>query len=99
LPVFPNKFISSTIQQGVCLQGAICNFHLNQLICPPRSKLWHNVGITENTNTKAKLMKTSTNTSVLLKAIDLELKTLLQQDIERFKIINENKRALVKKAA
>lgn len=44
-------------------------------------------------------MKTSTNTSVLLKAIDLELKTLLQQDIERFKIINENKRALVKKAA
>ena len=44
-------------------------------------------------------MKTSTNTSVILKAIDLELKALLQQDIERFKMIQENKRALIKKAA
>jgi hypothetical protein len=44
-------------------------------------------------------MKTSTDTSLILKSIDLELKALLQQDIERFKMMNENKRALVKKAA
>jgi hypothetical protein len=44
-------------------------------------------------------MKTSTNTSVILRSIDLELKALLQQDIERFKMIKENKQALVKNAA
>ena len=44
-------------------------------------------------------MKTSTNTSVILKSIDLELKALLQQDIERFKMTKENKEALVKNAA
>ncbi len=44
-------------------------------------------------------MKTSTNTSVILKAIDLELKALLQKDIERFKMIKENKRATIKTAA
>jgi hypothetical protein len=44
-------------------------------------------------------MKTSTNTSVILRSIDLELKALLQQDIERFKMMQENKRAPVKKAA
>ncbi|MDF2432632.1 MAG: hypothetical protein JWP44_2263 [Mucilaginibacter sp.] len=44
-------------------------------------------------------MKTSTNTSVLIKAIDLELKAILKQDIERFKAMQENKQAQVKKAA
>ena len=44
-------------------------------------------------------MKTSTETSVISKAIDLELKALLQQDLERFKMIRENKQAEVKKAA
>ncbi len=44
-------------------------------------------------------MKSSTSTTVILKAIDLELKASLQQDIERFKMIQENKQALIKKAA
>ncbi len=44
-------------------------------------------------------MKTSTHTRVILKGIDLELKALLQQDLERFKIIRENKQAVVKTAA
>jgi len=44
-------------------------------------------------------MKTSTHTRVILKGIDLELKALLQQDLERFKMIRENKQAVVKKAA
>ncbi|MDB5007199.1 MAG: hypothetical protein JWQ84_2451 [Mucilaginibacter sp.] len=44
-------------------------------------------------------MKTSTHTSVLLKAIDLELKALLKQDLERFKAMQENKQAQIKKAA
>ncbi len=34
-------------------------------------------------------MKTSTNAGVILKSIDLELRALLQQDIERFKMIQE----------
>jgi hypothetical protein len=44
-------------------------------------------------------MKTLTKTHVVLKSIDLELKTLLQQDIERFKMTKENSQATVKKAA
>jgi len=44
-------------------------------------------------------MKTSTKTTVMLKAIDLELKALLQKDIECFKMMKENKRATMKKAA
>ena len=44
-------------------------------------------------------MKTSTKTTVILKAIDLELKALLQQDIEIFKMIKENKQGSMKKAA
>ena len=44
-------------------------------------------------------MKTSIKTKVILKAIDLELKALLSQDIEHFKMIKENKQAAVKKAA
>jgi hypothetical protein len=48
---------------------------------------------------KNKFMKTSTHTRVILKGIDLELKALLQQDLERFKMIRENKQAVVKKAA
>jgi len=43
-------------------------------------------------------MKTSTKTTVILKAIDLELKALLQQDIKLFKITHV-KRAVVKHAA
>lgn len=43
-------------------------------------------------------MKTSTKTTVILKAIDLELKALLQQDLERFKA-QQNKQAVVKQAA
>jgi len=44
-------------------------------------------------------MKTSTNTTVILKALDLELKALLQQDLERFKMNKENKQVAIKKAA
>ncbi len=44
-------------------------------------------------------MKTSTNIRVILKSIDLELKALLQQDIERFKMTQENKQVPAKKAA
>jgi hypothetical protein len=44
-------------------------------------------------------MKTSTKTTAILKALDIELKTLLQKDIEHFKINQENKQAPVKKAA
>ena len=43
-------------------------------------------------------MKTSTKTTVILKAIDLELKALLMQDIERFKAAH-TKQAPVKQAA
>jgi len=44
-------------------------------------------------------METSTNTVVILKSIDLELKALLQQDLERFKMMKENKQADIKTAA
>jgi hypothetical protein len=60
--------------------------------------LWHSVGIWLST-TKILTMKTSTNTRVILKAIDLELKALLQKDLELFKMNQENKQAQVKKAA
>ena len=43
-------------------------------------------------------MKASTKTTVILKAIDLELKALLQQDLERFKM-QHTKRVPVKQAA
>ena len=43
-------------------------------------------------------MKTSTNTTVILKAIDLELKALLMQDLERFKM-KTTKQVAVKQAA
>ncbi|MEO6631627.1 MAG: hypothetical protein ABIN13_07900 [Mucilaginibacter sp.] len=43
-------------------------------------------------------MKTSTKTTVILKAIDLELKALLQQDLKVFKI-QHTKQAPVKQAA
>lgn len=43
-------------------------------------------------------MKTSTKTIVILKAIDLELKALLQRDLERFKM-QHTKQAPVKQAA
>jgi hypothetical protein len=44
-------------------------------------------------------MKTSTNTTVILKAIDLELKALLQNDLKNFKLNRENKQAQIKTAA
>jgi hypothetical protein len=44
-------------------------------------------------------MKTSTNTTVILKALDLELKALLQQDLERFRMNKQNKQVEIKKAA
>ena len=48
---------------------------------------------------KTKTMKTSTNSTVILKAIDLELKALLNRDIQNFKMMKENKQADIKKAA
>ena len=45
-------------------------------------------------------MKASTtSTSVIIKALDIELKALLQQDLERFKANLQNKQAALKKAA
>jgi hypothetical protein len=45
-------------------------------------------------------MKTSTdNTAILLKAIDLKLKMLLQQDLAQFKLNRENKPGRSYKAA
>ncbi|HEY4327155.1 MAG TPA: hypothetical protein VGN20_24420 [Mucilaginibacter sp.] len=45
-------------------------------------------------------MKTSTdNTAILLKAIDLKLKMLLQQDLAQFKLNRENKQGHITKAA
>ena len=44
-------------------------------------------------------MKTTTKTSVILKAIDHELRALLKKDIEHFKINQENKQDSVKHAA
>ena len=45
---------------------------------------WHGVGYSIVTNTKY-IMKASTNTTVILKALDLELKALLQKDLAQFK--------------
>jgi hypothetical protein len=44
-------------------------------------------------------MKTLTNTIVILKAIDLELKAMLQKDLENYKINKENQLRPLKKAA
>jgi len=44
-------------------------------------------------------MKTTTDTHVMLKAIDIELRALLQQDLKQYKAAKENKQAYVKKAA
>ena len=44
-------------------------------------------------------MKNSTNTAVILKAIDMELKTLLKKDLKHFKTIIENNQGQMKKAA
>jgi hypothetical protein len=45
-------------------------------------------------------MKTlNTNDTVILKAIDLELKALLQKDLERFKMNKHNNQVVIKKAA
>jgi len=44
-------------------------------------------------------MKTITKTELMLKAIDIELKTLLKKDLQMFKIIRENKRVPVANAA
>ncbi len=45
---------------------------------------WHDVGYKLYTKTK-NIMKASTNTTVILKALDLELKALLQKDLAHFK--------------
>ncbi len=45
---------------------------------------WHNLGFRLNTKTKD-TMKASINTTVILKALDLELKALLQKDLAQFK--------------
>ncbi len=44
-------------------------------------------------------MKTSTNTTVILKAIDLELKALLKKDLANFKSMQQSKQVAVKQAA
>ena len=44
-------------------------------------------------------MKTSTNTTVILRLIDIQLKALLQQDLERFRMMQEYKQSPIKKAA
>jgi hypothetical protein len=44
-------------------------------------------------------MKTLTNSTVILKSIDLELKALLQNDLKNFKMMKENNQAPAKKAA
>jgi hypothetical protein len=44
---------------------------------------WH--GVSKCFNTKKNIMKASTNTTVILKALDLELKALLQKDLAQFK--------------
>jgi hypothetical protein len=44
-------------------------------------------------------MKASTGIRVILKAIDLELRSLLKKDLENLKMMKENKQALIKKAA
>ena len=44
-------------------------------------------------------MKTSTTTTVMLKAIDLELKAMLTQDIANFKSNSPAKQMAPKKAA
>ena len=44
-------------------------------------------------------MKTSTNQNVLLRSFDLELKALLQKDLQRMKMMQENKAVAVKAAA
>jgi hypothetical protein len=45
-------------------------------------------------------MKTSsTRTSVILKSIDLELKAILQQDLELFKMAQQTKQVVINKAA
>lgn len=43
-------------------------------------------------------MKASTKTTVILKSIDLELKALLQQDLESFKA-KHSKQVTIKQAA
>ena len=43
-------------------------------------------------------MKTATSTTVILKALDLELKALLQKDLENFRN-QQNKQVEIKKAA
>ncbi len=44
-------------------------------------------------------MKTSTNTRIVLKSIDLELKALLQQDLKHFRMVQHTKQVVINKAA
>jgi len=49
------------------------------------SRYWHKNGIYFCTKLKHQTMKSLTKTTVILKALDLELKALLKADIENFK--------------
>ena len=44
-------------------------------------------------------MKTTTKTTIILKAIDRELRAILKKDIQHFKMNVENKQGPVKSAA
>jgi hypothetical protein len=44
-------------------------------------------------------MKTLTNSTIILKAIDIELRKLLRKDLENFRMENGNKQDAIKKAA
>ena len=44
-------------------------------------------------------MKSSTKTTVILKALDLELKALLQSDLENFKTLRSGQKQLQAKQA
>jgi len=52
---------------------------------------WHNI-YTICITLKKKAMNNSTTTSIILKVLDLNLKTILEQDIRAFQIAQQNKR-------
>ena len=55
---------------------------------------WHKNGIYLNTKLKHQTMKNSTKTTVILKMLDIELKSLLQTDIKSFKAIRSEQKQL-----
>lgn len=58
------------------------------------SNRWHNNGIYLIIKLKRQTMKNSTKTTVILKMLDIELKTLLQTDIRNFKAIRSGQKQL-----